>query len=65
MKRNQIVQITSVFVFIWLIVLSANPVFGDTTKVACVGDSITWGWEIIDPNNNSYPAVLKKLRILY
>ncbi len=30
-------------------------------KVACVGDSITWGSTITDRNVNSYPAQLQKL----
>ncbi len=61
MKRNQIIQITSVLFFISLIMLSANPVFGASIKVACVGDSITWGWGLSDPNRQSYPAVLQNL----
>ncbi len=31
------------------------------TKVACVGDSITFGSHVTDRDNNSYPAVLQKL----
>ena len=30
-------------------------------KVACVGDSITWGFTIFNPGKNGYPAVLQQL----
>ena len=30
-------------------------------KVACVGDSITWGFTIIHPGKHGYPAVLQRL----
>ena len=30
-------------------------------KVACVGDSITWGFTILNPGKNGYPAVLQQL----
>lgn len=30
-------------------------------KVACVGDSITWGFTILNPARNGYPAVLQRL----
>lgn len=36
--------------------LAARP-----KRVACVGDSITYGLRIIDRKNDSYPAVLQKL----
>ena len=29
-------------------------------KIACVGDSITWGFTIVNRRNNSYPALLQK-----
>ena len=31
------------------------------TKVACVGDSITWGFTIVNRRRNSYPSVLQEL----
>ena len=30
-------------------------------KVACVGDSITWGFTILNPAKHGYPAVLQRL----
>ena len=30
-------------------------------KVACVGDSITWGFTILNPKKHGYPAVLQHL----
>ena len=30
-------------------------------KIACVGDSITWGFTILKRHKNSYPAVLQQL----
>ncbi len=61
MKRNPIPQIISVVLFIGLIAVPSIPVSGDTTKVACVGDSITWGWGLSNRNHESYPAVLQTL----
>lgn len=52
MKRKQIVQFTSNFIFVWVIVLTVNLVFGD---------SITWGWGLSDRSHQSYPAVLQTL----
>lgn len=34
---------------------------GRKIRVACIGDSITYGYGITDPDNNSYPAQLAKL----
>lgn len=31
------------------------------TKIACVGDSITWGFTLLKRNKHSYPAVLQSL----
>lgn len=30
-------------------------------KLACVGDSITWGFTILNPRKHGYPAVLQRL----
>jgi len=40
---------------------SASHADGKTIKVACVGDSITFGATIKDRNNDSYPAQLQRL----
>jgi lysophospholipase L1-like esterase len=58
MRRN---QIASVLFFVCLIAASLISGCGEPIKVACVGDGITWGWKIVDPNENSYPAVLQKI----
>lgn len=44
-------------------ILSCLPLFADTTilRVACVGDSITFGAGIQDRESNSYPAQLSRL----
>lgn len=39
----------------------AKKAGGDTVRVACVGDSITYGAGIPDREHNSYPAQLQKL----
>ena len=45
-----------------LILLSATVSYaGKTTKVACIGNSITFGLTIPDRENQSYPAQLQKL----
>ena len=33
----------------------------DMIKIACIGDSITWGFTIIRRSKYSYPAVLGEL----
>src|SRR4051794_25700025 len=39
----------------------AKKAVGDVVRVACVGDSITYGAVIADREHNSYPAQLQKL----
>ncbi|RYG62123.1 sialate O-acetylesterase, partial [bacterium] len=44
---------------IFLLTLSVTSVWADAaTKVACVGDSITWGWRLANPDQDAYPARL-------
>ena len=46
-------------------VVAALPLFavarGEKVKVACVGNSITYGFTLEDPATQSYPAQLQKL----
>lgn len=48
-----------------LLVVAALPLFavarGEKVKVACVGNSITYGFTLEDPATQSYPAQLQKL----
>lgn len=30
-------------------------------KVACIGDSITWGFTLLNPWKQSYPALLQQM----
>lgn len=30
-------------------------------KIACIGDSITWGFTLLNPRRDAYPAVLQRL----
>jgi len=48
-------------VFIFILLLSVAVFAQDKTKVACIGNSITYGSGINDRKNNSYPAQLQKL----
>lgn len=32
-----------------------------TKRVACIGDSLTWGFTLVDPWRDSYPALLQEL----
>ena len=32
-----------------------------TKRVACIGDSLTWGFSLPDPRQQSYPAILQEL----
>ena len=41
--------------------LFARQVPPDTIRIACVGNSITYGARLADPAKNSYPAVLQQL----
>lgn len=33
----------------------------DMTRVACIGDSITWGFTLLRPSKQSYPALLQEM----
>ena len=52
-----------VFLASWMLLMSLSVAIGQTTKikVACVGDSVTYGTGIEDRDNNSYPAQLQKM----
>ncbi len=52
---------TLISTFIALAILSASVSSTAQTKVACIGDSITYGLTIDEREQNSYPAVLQKL----
>lgn len=44
-----------------LFISSVCTTFAQKIKVACIGNSITYGYTIDDRDNNSYPAQLQKL----
>ena len=46
-------------IFLLTFIISVN-LFGEKTKVACVGNSITYGSGITNRENNSYPAQLQQ-----
>ena len=54
-------RIMAWFIAALAVVLTANAADTAKIKVACVGDSITFGAGIQDRDNNSYPAQLGKL----
>ena len=41
--------------------LFAKQVSSDTIRIACIGNSITYGARLGDPAKDSYPAVLMQL----
>ena len=45
---------------VFLLLISINA-FAKKTKVACIGDSITWGTNIIEREKNCYPSYLQYL----
>jgi lysophospholipase L1-like esterase len=49
--------------FVWITCLGAlaSAAPARAAKIACVGDSITYGYNLADPNTQSYPAVLQGL----
>ena len=48
--------------FVIVILISFNPIsYAQTIKVACVGDSVTFGMGIENREQNCYPAQLQKL----
>lgn len=49
------------FFLILLIAANLNGEKKSKTKIACVGDSITFGARLDDPSTDSYPAQLQKL----
>jgi len=44
-----------------LLLMVLTAVAGGKIKVACVGNSVTWGMTIIDREKNCYPAQLQKM----
>ncbi len=44
-----------------LIVILSIPSYSQTVKVACIGDSVTYGYGIENSEENSYPAQLQQL----
>ena len=44
-----------------MVLLTANALEADKIKVACIGDSITFGAGIQDPQKNGYPAQLQQM----
>ncbi|SEJ77576.1 alpha-L-fucosidase 2 [Cyclobacterium xiamenense] len=63
MKKNLNYRIPLLFVgalLVFLLVTSAH-LTGSKLKVACVGDSITFGARLDNPDSDSYPAHLQKL----
>jgi len=51
---------TSTLLFVTLATLAWSPAV-EAAKIACVGDSITFGYGLSDANTQSYPAVLQTL----
>lgn len=47
------------YILIAFLLLSSAPGFGQKVKVACVGNSITYGAGIVNREKNSYPAQLQ------
>ncbi len=44
-----------------LLLVSVVGVYSQTTKVACIGNSVTYGLTLKDPSTTSYPAQLQKM----
>ena len=44
-----------------MLIMVLTAVAGSKIKVACVGNSVTWGMTIIDREKNCYPAQLQKM----
>ena len=49
------------FIFILSFLAITLPMAAGTVKVACVGDSVTYGYGIEDRENDSYPAQLQRM----
>lgn len=64
MKRKNIVAISLVLAFltgnIYAQIIKPKK-YNETIRIACVGNSITYGYELKDREHNSYPAKLEKL----
>ncbi len=46
---------------IWSNYINAQPFEDDTIRVACIGNSITFGARLDDPSTDAYPAVLQQM----
>lgn len=49
------------FVIILALLAIALPMTAGTIKVACIGDSVTYGYGLEDRENDSYPAQLQRM----
>ena len=59
-ERCYLATISS-FLFCTIFVVMDSRKKEDMIKIACIGDSITWGFTIIRRSKYSYPAVLGEL----
>ena len=50
-----------IFVLSGLLLMVLTVVAGGRIKVACVGNSVTWGMTIVDREKNCYPAQLQRM----
>ena len=61
-ERNQTARLLCTAILLIVITVAAAPVAAqEKIRVACVGDSITFGSGIRDRQTNSYPAQLGRL----
>ena len=60
-KRSQTARLLLITIFLLAVVAVAPAADQEKIRVACVGDSITFGSGIQDRNTNSYPAQLGRL----
>lgn len=58
-KRKQALFLVAAVLILWNIIQLFNP--KKTWKIACVGDSITYGAYVEEREKNCYPVILQKL----
>lgn len=60
-RAGKYLQILITSLFLGILWMHSNDLYAQKTKVACVGNSVTFGYKIDQPGINSYPAQLQQL----
>jgi lysophospholipase L1-like esterase len=61
LKEKKMKTVRMLVILVLAFIIGLTPGVAKAKLVACVGDSITYGWGISNLKDNSYPAQLAKM----